>query len=366
MSFSLSISDVTALKRPLLRATHQVRKPSMGLLFYSGTQNRKRIGEEVRNHWPGIPVILAQGAGVLTEQVDHEGEQAIAGLLSSGLEAIPVWSDAEGVRAVETLGQRIEQAGGRGTLLLFLAHHPETDRLPNQLARRFPELTILGSVGTEEVQGLLDPQGELHEGIAVGLLLRRSCPQVALATGGRRLSEWMTITEMSDQWILQVNGTPVLEALQEASRRLEVQSQIVMVLFSHEDPRGLQQEGLVRPLRLDPDRRALFLSREVQKGAQVAFAVLDGEAARRNLTVVLRAQAQKIAGAAGHFGIYTSSSERGIHLYGISSVDSRILRAQFPGLPIVGIKGVFEISPTLPSSLVHSHSGVFSLFTVPS
>lgn len=371
-SFSLLTSDPSALERPLIGAARQVPKPALGLIFHSGTQDRGGLAREVRRRWTGVPTLLAHGVGVMTEQGEHEGQAAVAGLLSSGPEAIPVWSDPDDEDAEETLGERIEQAGGEGTLLLFLEQLPWSSRIPKRLARMFPKLAVIGGAGTDGPQAVIDRQGELHEGSAVGLLLRRNGPRVALAPGCRMLGGWRTITEAREGTVLRVDDVPALEALSKAARSVEGRPQVLVLL---PDP-GASEELLkesplrgarVRPIRgVDPGRKAVVLNEMVEAGTPIAFAILDGAAARQNLEGALREQARATAGAAGRFGLYVNCASRGSHLYGTSNVDSKLLKTRFPGLPVIGMMSSFEIAPSPSTSTIHYYTGVFALFTAPS
>ena len=372
VSFSLLTTDASALERPLAAAARQVARPTVGLIFTSGAQDRAGIAREVRKRWPGVPTLLVHGVGVMTEQGEHEGQAAVAGLLASGPEVVPVWSDADDEDAEETLGERLQQAGGEGTLLLFLSQLPWANRIPKRLAQAFPGLAMIGGAGTEGPQGVLDREGAFHEGAAVGLLLRRNGPRVALAPGCRLLGGWRTVTEAREGTILRVDNEPALEALSKAARAVEGRPQVLALLpepgASEAQLREAPHRGArVRPIRgVDPGRKAVVLGETVSPGSAIAFAVLDGPAARQNLEAALREQARATAGAAARFGLYVNCSGRGSHLYGTSNVDSKMLKGRFPGLPVVGVMSSFEIAPSPSPATIHFYTGVFALFTAPS
>jgi small ligand-binding sensory domain FIST len=370
VSFSLQTTEASALERPLSAALRQVPRPGVGLFFSSGPQDRRAQAREVQRRLAGVPALLVHGVGVMTEQGEHEGKAAVAGLLASGLQPEPVWSDPDDEDAEETLGDRIEQAGGEGTLLLFLQQLPWASRVPRRLAQRFPGLVMLGGAGSDGPQGVVDRQGELHEGAAVGLLLRRGGPHITTAPGCRILGGWRTITESRESTLLRVDGEPALEVLSKAARSVEGRPQVLALLPPPESTlEQLQAAPLrgvrVRPIRgVDPGRKAVVLGEAVESGTPIAFAVLDGPAARHNLEAALREQARQTAGAAAHFGLYINCAGRGSHLYGTSNVDSKQIKARFPGLPAVGLMSSFEIAPG-PGG-VHFYTGVFGLFTAPS
>lgn len=372
VSFSLLTTDAAALDRPLQAAARQVPRPTAGFIFHSGAQDRAGIAREVRRRWSGVPTLLVHGVGVMTEQGEHEGQAAVAGLLASGLAVTPVWSERDEEEAEETLFEQIEEAGGEGTLLLFLEQLPWANRVPKNLARRFPKLAVIGGAGTEGPQAVLDREGMLREGAAVGLLIKRGGPRVALAPGCRLLGGWRTVTEAREGTVLRVDDEPALEALSKAARSVEGRPQVLALL---PDPLATAEQRQENPLRgarirpirgVDPGRKAVVLGESVAPGSPLAFAVLDGGAARHNLEAALREQARATAGAAASFGLYVNCAGRGAHLYGTSNVDSKLIKARFPGLPAVGLMSSFEIAPSPGTATVHFYTGVFALFTAPS
>ena len=372
VSFSLLTTDAAALARPLQSAARQVQRPTMGMVFHAGSQDRVGLAREVRQRWGGVPTLVAHGLGVMTEQGEHEGQGAVAGLLASGQTATPVWSDPDEEDAEDSLGEKIEQAGGEGTLLLFLEQLPWASRVPKNLARLFPRLSVVGGSGTEGPQGVVDREGEFHQGAAVGLLIRRNGPRVALAPGCRVLGGWRTVTEARDGTVLRVDDEPALEALSKVARSVEGRPQVLVLLpdpaTSEEQP---QEGGLrgarVRPIRgVDPGRKAVVLGEAVAPGSRLAFAVLDGGAARQNLEAALREQARATAGAAASFGLYVNCAGRGTGLYGVPNIDSKLIKGRFPGVPVVGVMSSFEIAPSPGPATIHFYTGVFALFTAPS
>ncbi|MCS6902358.1 MAG: FIST C-terminal domain-containing protein [Myxococcales bacterium] len=369
VNFSLLTTDAAALGRPLLAAARQVQRPTMGVIFHAGSQDRAAIAREVARRWPGVPTLIAHGQGVMTEQGEHEGQGAVAGLLASGLTVTPVWSDPDEEDAEDSLSERIEQAGGEGTLLLFLEQLPWASRVPKTLSRSFPRLAVVGGAGSEGPQGVVDQEGEFHQGAAVGLLIRRGGPRVALASGCRILGGWRTVTEAREGTILRVDEEPALEVLSKVARSVEGRPQLMALLPAPEgDP---EQPGLrgsrVRPIRgVDPGRKAVMLGEAVAPGSRLAFAVLDGGAARQNLEAALREQARATAGAAASFGLYINCAGRGTSLYGVPHADSRLIKGKFPGVPVVGVMSSFEIAPSPGTATIHFYTGVFALFTAPS
>lgn len=373
-SFSLLTTDTSALTRPLAGVARQVPRPTLGLLFVSGAigQDRDGLIRALRAQWPGVPTLVVQGAGVMTEQGEHEGQAAAAGLLVSGPKPVPVW--AAGVDEGDPgLAQPLQQAGGAGTLLMFVAQTQGATQLPGKLMRAYPGLSVLGGgAATTEPQLVLDADGRVHQGTTVGMLLRGPAPLVATSPGCRVLGGLRTVTEVRGSMLLRIDGEPALDVLSQAARSLEGKP-LVMVLLP--DPAASEAQARAEPARrarlrpvrgVDPERRGVLLGEPLREGDRIAFAALDGSAARHNLEGALRDLGRRTAGSAARFGLYVNCSGRGAALYGTPDVDCKQIRSRFPGLPFIGVMSSFEIGPVPEAASVHYYTGVFGLFTAPS
>jgi small ligand-binding sensory domain FIST len=97
------------------------------------------------------------------------------------------------------------------------------------------------------------------------------------------------------------------------------------------------------------------------EGAIATFLVRDGEGARANLDALLARLAAETAAHAPVFGLYFNCAARGQDLYGAADVDVSLIRARFPGLPVAGLFGSFELAPVAGAAAMHAYTGVLVL-----
>jgi small ligand-binding sensory domain FIST len=170
--------------------------------------------------------------------------------------------------------------------------------------------------------------------------------------------------------LAEIDGQPALDVLASLGERLAERPLVFVVLA--EDSESSTTEGgrpalIVRGIQgVDPDRRALVISDEIREGMRIAFAVRDPRAARDDLEAVTREIERDIAGAAPRFGVYIDCAGRGTGLYGAHDVDTKILKARFPGVPFAGMASSFEVAPHFGRPTMQLYTGVLVLFTSPS
>jgi small ligand-binding sensory domain FIST len=378
-SFAALSTDAAALVRPLLEARARVAAPSCGLVFATGGLGRElvSVGQAVASAWPGTSAIIGAGAGVMTERGEYEGQSAGAGLLTGGIRSAAFAVAATSAGEIErALGAEVDRlAGGRAATLILLARPAGwSPSLLASLSATRPELRVLGG-GTSDEAGpvVVEASGRVRQGQVAGLLLMGTAPpRVAVSPGCRLLGQPSVVTGSKGGMILTLDGEPALDVLTRATQRLEGRPLVVTMLADGaSSPDAARQvllrSGRVRPIRgVDPGRRGLVLGEPVAEGALVGFAALEGGAARGNLELALRDLSRATAGAAARFGLYFNCAGRGAALYGADHVDSKLLRARFERLPIVGMMSSFEIAPSPERAAVHYYTGVFGLFTAPS
>ncbi len=320
----------------------------------------------------GFPVLVASGAGVISERGELEGEPAATALAIRGgsPEAI-VTAGANHDDAASALANRLSALSrGRGSTALVFAQSEGfgVDSIEPLLAARAANIVGAGTPGVAPVAAV-DREGRVGLGILGSLLMRGLTPaRVRSSPGCRLLKPLRPITAARGPLLSEIGGEPALEVLQSAAAGLEGQPLILCVLAPEsaavESPRS---EFLVRGIQgVDPARGAIVLSGDLKLGWRVAFAVRDAAAARADLELCARDLAREAAGAAPLFGVYVSCAGRGTQLYDQPDVDLRILRGRFPEIPLVGLHSAFEIAPFEGRAAVHFYTGVFALFTAPS
>lgn len=347
---------------------------SAGLVFLGGP-----LGERVEDVAGvfgeaelGFPVLIASGAGVISERGELEGEAAATALAFRGgtPEAI-VTAGPNHDEAASALANRLSALGrsqGSTALVFARAEGFGVDSIEPLLAARTANIVGAGTPGPAPVAAV-DREGRVGLGILGALLMRGLTPaRVRSSPGCRLLMPLRPITAARGPLLSEIGGERALEVLQSAAAGLEGQPLILCVIApEHAAGEGARSELVVRGIQgVDPARGAIVLSGELKLGWRVAFAVRDATAARADLELCTRDLAREAAGAAPLFGVYVSCAGRGTELYENPDVDLRILRARFPEIPLIGLHSAFEIAPFEGRAAVHFYTGVLALFTAPS
>jgi len=347
---------------------------SAGLIFLGGALGERveEVAGVCAGAELGFPVLVAAGAGVISERGEVEGEPAATALVFRGgrPEAL-VTAGSNHDEAASALALRLAALGrGQGATALVFARAEGfgVDSIEPLFAARTANIVGAGTPGAAPVAAV-DREGRVGLGILGALLTRGLTPaRVRSSPGCRLLMPLRPITSARGPLLSEIGGERALEVLQSVAAGLEGQPLILCVLA----PEGSSEESprsnlLVRGIQgVDPARGAIVLSGDLRPGWRVAFAVRDAAAARADLELCARELARETAGAAPLFGVYVSCAGRGTELYETPDVDLRILRSRFPEIPLVGLHSAFEIAPFEGRAAVHFYTGVLALFTAPS
>lgn len=342
-----------------------------GAMVFTSADLGERLSEVARacaRELPGAPLLLANGAGVLTEQGEIEGESAAALLAWSRGRAetasLEVGSDLN--TALDTWSR--ERIGQRpSALMLFLrSSAPGQSTVVPPLETPYPVIGG-GAVGDPGVYAV-SADGVCRTGTGAAMLLRGlSQPVVRASPAFRLLMAPRPVTASSGGMLLSIDGEPALDVLGEVAKQLSFQPLIFAALASGEPLEGERSPVLARPVQgVDPTRRGVLISPELREGMRVAFAIKDAQLARQNLEAQCRELARELSGAAPSFGCYVNCAGRGSSLYGAADVDTRILRARFGETPMAGMQSAFELTPYQGHAAIQLFSGVVAMFGNPS
>jgi small ligand-binding sensory domain FIST len=372
-SFAIRAESPARFATGALDAVRSVGRPSAGLVFLSGSlaERSREVAEALGQAEPALPFVVAAAAGVLSERGEIEGQSAGAGIVFSG---------GRPEARVATASSPDDAATALAAELATLAQKKNTTALVFAQARgfgvdsieplsRIPGVQIAGAGTTgDSPVFVVQPGGRVDEGSIGALLLCGLTPaRVRSSPACKLLMPLRQISAARGPLLLEIEGEPALDVLEGAARNVEGQPLVLTVLSPSEEPSGTRPELLVRGIQgVDPARRAIVLSGELEVGSRIAFAVRDGAASRADLELVTRELGRETAGAAPVFGVYLNCAGRGSDLYSAPDVDLRILRERFPDVPIAGMQSAFEIAPYLGHPAVHFYTGVLALFTSPS
>jgi small ligand-binding sensory domain FIST len=374
-SFAVQTPSPERVARELLDTLHLVKRPAGGLVFLSGrlAELLPDVAKRLADVAKGTPLLVVGGAGVLTERGEIEGEAGAAGIVWSGgrTEVFSVTaSSAED--AGEALGRALSDRSARTSPAAMVYMRPEG--FDPQALEPLREGRASGPVfggGTVAVDpAAIDGDGNVTSGRAAAMLIRGLSPPVVRSSPAcRLLMPLRRITETRGSMVTGIDGQPALDVLSEAGKSLEGQPLVFAVLADGEDSpiEASRPELLLRAVHgVDPVRRGLLISDEAQEGMRMAFAVRDASAARADLETVTRDLGRALGGAAPRFGVYVNCAGRGASLYGISDVDTKILRTRFAGVPFAGLQSSFEIAPHAGRPALQLYTGVVALFSAPS
>jgi small ligand-binding sensory domain FIST len=345
------------------------------LVFASGGLAARfgALAEAVAQTATGVPLLVATGAGVLTEKSEVEDRAAAALMLWAGGRTEALAIDGQSAEDIaEGLSHLVADRAGKTAPTVMTFVRPEgfgpQALEPLAEARGATHLFGGGIAGAEQV-ATVDADGRLTMTAAGALVVRGLSPPVIRASPAcRLLGPLRRISETRGAMVVSIESEPALDVLSAVGQDLPDQPLVFAVLASEPDPReGGRPEIVIRGIQgVDPVRRALVVSDEVREGMRIAFAVRDPVAARSDLETVARDAERALAGAAPRFGVYVNCAGRGSGLYGAPDVDTRILRTRFAEVPIAGMMSSFEIAPHAGKPTLQLYTGVLALFTAPS
>lgn len=321
----------------------------------------------------GTPYVVGcSGAGVLAEGREIEDGPAV-GVLAVATDAIRatpfLFGGGEdlGFSAGREAGERL--AASRGLDDLILAW-PDPGRVrPDRFLRGVDEIlrgvpVAGGAAASRDGSGppVLFHGAEAAEGSVSGLRLGgRFRHRAAVTQGCRPLTGPLVVTRSHENLVLELEGRPPLVVLAEAAPEglLDAGGKAFDRLFVGLLPETGVAEGgyLVRSiLTADEDTGVIGVAAEIEEGDSILFALREGRAAREDLARVL-AEASADGGRPWRFGLYFDCLARGRSLYGEAGVDSALLGAAFPGLPILGFFCAAEIAPLGGVNRVFTYTG---------
>lgn len=370
-SFEIKDANAHAIAAAAARAVQSVDKPTCLWLFSSGKHAvlLTELARLLEQRTPKLPKLLLSGPGVLSDHGELEGQDATTGI---------VWAGG-GVQFRSASQASLTDQG-----LACLTANPAPGFTPSCLFVRSehfkPDLFVTSELRARSVPALFGAATHGNPGIVVcdefGI---RTTSAVAVHTRGmgrakvqtahscRLLSPPIPITRYEGSMVFELGGEAALSVLERLGARLSGRPLLFTVLSEGLDDEDALSSWLVRGIQgIDPARRALLISHELREGMRMTFAVKDSLAARDDLERRCRAVAGDLHGAAARFGLYFNCSGRGRNLHASASVDTRILRERFPGVPFAGFHSAFEIAPFGGTPAFQIYTGVLALYCSPS
>lgn len=371
-SFEVEGARVDRIVRAAVSASAGSVAPHAGVLFVSRglASELPALAAALAAASPSAPWLLAATPGVLSERREHEREPAAVGMIFSKTRTRILLASDSDASFGASVGEELDRGPGSSALVLLRGDElddswlVELDRKPERAAG-----SIFGG-GTLPGASLfvIDDSG-VRSGNAAALLLQGPTrARVASSAACRLLSPLAPVTKTRGSLLLEIEGDTALSRLGEAAESLDERHLVLLVVAAGDAPLSPRGRSIaVRPIQgVDPSRGGILLADEIPVGARVAFAVRDAHAARADWSAHLRELGRTCAGTAPSFGIYVNCAGRGRGLYQANDVDVRLIREQFPSMPVVGFHSTFELAPLAGRLTPQIYTGVLGVYCSPS
>lgn len=370
LSFEVLGNHPNDVRAVVERQAVQLGRVGGGLLFLCGTLARQIL--EVGSALRGVvdaPLLLATGAGVLTERGEHEQMSACAGVVWKQGAAEAFIMDAEGD---ESLHDRVADAAtrasdkGRAPVALFASREAVNPVALFDRSRPI-DLPLFGGGTVGKPGAVVVERKRVVAGHVAGMAMRGVGRAVVRASPAcQLLGEPQPVTAADGALVLSIASRPALDVLRKQATEVSGKRPVVVAVElgsgSDERPRVM-----LRGIRgIHESREGVMVSEDIEVGTRLTFAVLDAAAAAADLEATLREMSRETRGGVPRFGVFVDCAGRGAQLYGENGVDLQTIRRRFPRLPVVGVKSAFEVGPGLGGATTHLYSAVFCLVYAPS
>ena len=192
---------------------------------------------------------------------------------------------------------------------------------------------------------------------------------VGVSQGIRALSAPLEITQVSGYDVISLTSQPALNILAR-ELPLEVREQdhlplhLIMAGVIFGDTEHAISEGRYRLtpiISTNADDRSVTLSSRLAPGDRLFWALRQPLAAERDMRITLDRMDQTMQ-ATPDFGLFFPCMGRGPYFYGGIDRDLDLVKARYPGMPMIGFYGNGEIGPLNGENEIFQYSAVLGLF----
>jgi small ligand-binding sensory domain FIST len=193
--------------------------------------------------------------------------------------------------------------------------------------------------------------------------------RVAVSQGCRPVGAPLRVTRAHENLILELDGRPALERLQEVVPQDLLEDpehalNVVSVAFLPDPNDAVLRPGeyLVRNIvAADPDTGVIGVADAVEEGQSIVFALREPAAARDDLARSVSRLASERSALDYKFGLYFNCLARGRALYRRDGVDAELIARTLPGIPVLGFFCNAEIAPVRGANHLLTYTGVLLL-----
>jgi small ligand-binding sensory domain FIST len=316
--------------------------------------------------------ILAAGSEI--EQGPALGVLAVASDQMRGTPFLFKDEGDHGLTAGVRLGQRLQSSRGSDDLLLVWPDpfHVRPDRLLQSLDAVLGNVPVAGGAASAPNGGSTtyqfcgaEAESAAVSGIRLGGRFQRT---IGITQGCRPLGEPLRVTRAHENLILEIEGRPALEALEELAPPgvLAEPNWALHFLFVGLVPDGTvgtpeSGEYLVRNILSINDDGVLAIGDRIEEGQQIVFAVREPDSAKSDLAAMLNRLSTQKTGIDYRFALYFNCLARGRSLYDEEGVDAALLRRALPDVPLLGFFCNAEIGPLRGLNHLFTYTGVLVL-----
>ena len=192
---------------------------------------------------------------------------------------------------------------------------------------------------------------------------------VGVSQGIRALSAPLEITQVSGYDVISLTSQPALNILAR-ELPLEVRDQehlplhLIMAGVIFGEPEHAISEGRYRLtpiISTNADDRSVTLSSRLAPGDRLFWALRQPLAAERDMRITLDRMDQNM-NEPPDFGLFFPCMGRGPYFYGGIDRDLDLVKARYPGMPMIGFYGNGEIGPLNGENEIFQYSAVLGLF----
>ncbi|MDP1680765.1 MAG: FIST C-terminal domain-containing protein [Burkholderiales bacterium] len=192
---------------------------------------------------------------------------------------------------------------------------------------------------------------------------------VGVSQGIRALTAPLEITQVSGYDVISLTSQPALNILAR-ELPLEVREQehlplhLIMAGVIFGEPNHAISEGRYRLtpiISTNADDRSVTLSSRLSPGDRLFWALRQPLAAERNMRITLDRMDQQM-NETPDFGLFFPCMGRGPYFYGGVDRDLDLVKARYPGMPMIGFYGNGEIGPLNGENEIFQYSAVLGLF----
>ena len=316
----------------------------------------------------------ASAHAVMSGGLETRESPAVLVLAFAGLAAEALLVDElrgeEGRAGLDMASHLASELGPDDLVILMPDGHGLLARpLLDGVLRSLAPATIVG-FGAAEVShaaGLSWRGCDVVSGGVSALVLRPPrAPRIGIAPAFRVLGEHCSVGRARGNWLLTLDGRPALDVYREMARGplaqdLRRAARFLLLAVVRGDADSPQSASLVarNGVGFDEERGAISLPEALESGDRVAFVLRDETAAREQLAEALA----RLGPEPPDLGLYFGCRGAG---FGHEGLEAGYLESRYPGAPIAGVQGAFQIGPVRPEDRgraeeVLSYAGVLAL-----